>query len=671
MDIGRGTPSVWAFGWVAIPAILLVAAVACPTLCRAQLPVPGATETILYPFADGADGAFPNDLIPYTDGNFYGVTTNTMFRVTPGGALTTLYTFCTAQVQCPNGKPTPAGLTVGTDGNFYGLSQSSAGPAGQVFFRLTPLGAYTAITALSGSDGNPAGVAPAAGAKLVLGSDGNFYGVDAGSGSASGSVFQITPAGVFTTLYTFTAATGGINSDGSKPYGRLTQASDGNFYGTTWLGGTYGVGTVFRITTGGAFTSLYSFGTAGGLGSANTDGYTPFAGLTQGSDGNLYGGTTAGGAHGRGTLFRMTTGGVLSPLHQFSGATNLAFNVNVFPATISLGQNATLSWSTAGVILSEGGGPKESLLLGRDGNFYGFGNEISSGSDTVFQLTPAGAFTTILQPPSGETEPDSLFQTADGRFYGTNYYGASAGDYGSVFGLSVANGPPVTPCAPSVSPVTGGGVWSAAQPSNGMAVVTPTAVGTYFYSLTCTYTGNPDSPVVGPVYAILTVTAPTLPTYAGGQLTLPTVLIGNANYSNMVVTLGHIVSGPSGSAPIGAAATYDPATDQLTIPAVVAGSTTYYNVVITVGSLVSIGSVTGADLYNGAYLSIPVVQVLGGSTYDNVAITVAGIDGLARGMPSAAQDEYDPATNRLLIPAVVYADSVYTNVTITVGSLLP
>ena len=109
----------------------------------------------------------------------------------------------------------------------------------------------------------------------------------------------------------------------------------------------------------------------------------------------------------------------------------------------------------------------------------------------------------------------------------------------------------------------------------------------------------------------------------------------------------------------------------MTIPAVIVGSRTYYNVVVTVGSLASIGSVTGVDIYTGSYLTIPVVQVLGGATYDNVAITVAGIDGLASGMPSAAQDQYDPVTNRLLIPAVVYADSVYTNVTITVGRLLP
>jgi uncharacterized repeat protein (TIGR03803 family) len=651
--------------------VLIIAAFILPTVSRAQLPVPDATETILYPFADGTDGAFPNDLVLYTDGNFYGVTTNTMFQVTPGGALTTLYTFCTAQIQCPNGKPTPAGITVGTDGNFYGLTQSSAGPAGPVFFRLTPQGLYTAITTLAGTDGDPAGVAPASGAKLVLGSDGNFYGVDAGAGSASGSVFQITPAGAFTTLYTFSAATGGVNTDGSKPYGRLMQATDGNLYGTTWLGGAYGVGTVFRITTGGAFASLYSFGAAGGVGSANSDGYSPFAGLTQGADGNLYGGTASGGAHGRGTLFRMTTGGVLTTLHAFSGATNLTFNVSAFPATISLGQDATLSWSTGGVIASEGAGPKQSLLLGKDNNFYGFGGEVLSGADSVFQLSPAGAFTTILSPPSGETEPDSLFETADGRFFGTNYYGASAGDYGSVFELAVANGPPPTPCAPSVSPTAGGGTWSAAQASNGMAVVTPTAVGTYYYSLTCTYPGNANNPVVGPAVAILTVNAPVLPAYAGGQLSLPTVLIGNAKYSNMVVTPGHIVSGPSGSAPIGSAVTYDPASNQMTIPAVIVGSRTYYNVVVTVGSLASIGSVTGVDIYTGSYLTIPVVQVLGGATYDNVAITVAGIDGLASGMPSAAQDQYDPVTNRLLIPAVVYADSVYTNVTITVGRLLP
>ena len=91
-------------------AMGLVAAVLQPGLALAQ--APSATETLLYTFTNGADGAFPNDLVAGTDGNFYGVTSNTMFRITPGGALTTLYTFCTSPSLCPNGKPTPAGLTL-------------------------------------------------------------------------------------------------------------------------------------------------------------------------------------------------------------------------------------------------------------------------------------------------------------------------------------------------------------------------------------------------------------------------------------------------------------------------------------------------------------------------------------------------------------------------------
>ena len=151
---------------------------------------------------------------------------------------------------------------------------------------------------------------------------------------------------------------------------------------------------------------------------------------------------------------------------------------------------------------------------------------------------------------------------------------------------------------------------------------------------------------------------------------LPTVYIGNAVYSDMVLTVSAINSGPTGTAPESSGDVYDPSTNRLTVPAITLGAANYYNATATVAGLVSIGGVTGADVYDGTYLVISSVQVQGGSVYSEVIISVGNVIGAAGGMPKAVRDQYNPANHQLLIPAVQYAGKVYTNVTITVGSVL-
>jgi hypothetical protein len=158
-------------------------------------------------------------------------------------------------------------------------------------------------------------------------------------------------------------------------------------------------------------------------------------------------------------------------------------------------------------------------------------------------------------------------------------------------------------------------------------------------------------------------------TYSAGQATLPTVFIGGASFSDMVVTLTKLAGAPTGSAPASAAIVYDPATGNVTVPQVTVGSKTYYNAVATVGSLVSVGSVSGADVYDGKNLTIPAVTV-GTTLYTNVVITPGKILGVAGGMPKAALDQYDGTSRQLLIPAVEFGGKVYTNVTITVGTIV-
>jgi WD40 repeat protein len=159
---------------------------------------------------------------------------------------------------------------------------------------------------------------------------------------------------------------------------------------------------------------------------------------------------------------------------------------------------------------------------------------------------------------------------------------------------------------------------------------------------------------------------------ANKQLTIASVAVGSAIYSNVVVGVGAIISGPAGAAANGNEDRYDPVTKQLTVRTVTVGSATYFNVVVTVAQLISIGNVTEADTYSGTDLIIPSVQVLGGSVYANVSVTVGRIIDVAGGMPAMTQDQYDPATKQLAIPAVLDQanNKVYTNAVISVGSIL-
>jgi uncharacterized repeat protein (TIGR03803 family) len=132
--------------------------------------------------------------------------------------------------------------------------------------------------------------------RLIFGSDGNLYGTTTNGGASGlGTVFKVTPAGAETVLYSFAEQPG----DGNNPEGGLVQGSDGNFYGTTAFGGANDLGIVFKLTPDGVETVLYSF-----TGSPD-DGSRPIGNMVEGSDGNLYGTTSNGGASNKGTFFRI------------------------------------------------------------------------------------------------------------------------------------------------------------------------------------------------------------------------------------------------------------------------------------------------------------------------------------------------------------------------------
>jgi uncharacterized repeat protein (TIGR03803 family) len=256
-------------------------------------------------------------LIQATDGSFYGTSLRggvdgggSVFKITPGGKLTVLYSFC-SQTNCADGESPYGTLIQGTDGNFYGTTLSGGTSTSQcvsgafgcgTVFELTPAGTLTTLYSFCSQTKCTDGASPYAG--LVQASDGNFYGTTSAGGAGNlGAIFKLTPGSGMTTLYSFCSRTN--CTDGSVPTGGLVQATDGNLYGTTWdsVGGT-NFGTIFKITPGGALTTLYSFCPH----TPCIDGAMPYAGLVQATNGSFYGTTSSGGTVGAGTVFKLSVG---------------------------------------------------------------------------------------------------------------------------------------------------------------------------------------------------------------------------------------------------------------------------------------------------------------------------------------------------------------------------
>jgi uncharacterized repeat protein (TIGR03803 family) len=379
----------------------------------------GYDRTHLHSFS-GHDGLGPEGaLIQATDGNFYGTTygefdetsgsadaavNGTVFKLTPQGVLTTLHVFAGIDgahpqaplVQLPNGilyGTTTGGynglgitvfkiatdgsgfatlahgsqqtglagatLTAGKDGNLYGTDRLGGSISDGAIFKVTPAGAVSIIYSFQG---DPDGEFP--NGPLVQAADGDFYGVTGGGGQTlQGTIFKISPSGAYRSLYTLKG------TDGAGPNG-LVQASNGVFYGTAAQGGNPNYppsGTLFKVTSGGAFTKLVDLGE--GFGVEPSRAVDPKSGLIVGPDGALYGTGLQGGETGtaNGGVFRLSLSGEYSPVYAFDG--------------------------------KDGSGPYGSLLLGKDGNLYGTTSgyvaqtEDLTGGDqdgTIFELSPVG-----------------------------------------------------------------------------------------------------------------------------------------------------------------------------------------------------------------------------------------------------------------------------------------
>ena len=527
----------------------------------------GFTESVFLNV--GFDGSNPTgSVILAADGNFYGAATNggsddsgTVYKVTPSGTVSTVYSFC-VKTSCADGQFPSSALIQGADGNFYGTTLNGGVNGGGIAYKVTSGGAFTTLYAFCAVYSNSHCTDGTNPGQLVQGTDGNFYGVAGGGVNTygfsyqGGIVFQLTPAGKLTVLHAFCSE---MNcADGTLPSSGLVQASDGNFYGLASSGGSTGYGVAYRISSSGGFSVIHNFCAAGGK--ICDDGSAPNGTLVEANDGSFLGVTQLGGPNiatgaGGGTAFQMTTGGSLTTLYSFCSQTNC----------------------------TDGYAPASGLYLATDGNYYGstiYGHQSNPQPNldaVVFQIsgsTVSTVYTFCSQEACTDGEnPGGLIQGADGGLYSVTTYG---GEYsaGTVFKLThnpalagpvhlslgestIALGESTTlawsvagaysqtlqQCYAFVqNGATGAGAWSGKNPgstggANGSVTIKPTVRGTYTYALTC---GGIESGfatlTVSPMPSTTRLTQSPTPISVGQNLTLKATVAGTGGTPTGSVT---------------------------------------------------------------------------------------------------------------------------------------
>jgi len=534
------------------------------------------TDTTLYSFcgqggADCTDGSVPwAGLIQASDGNFYGTTLGggygggTVYQLTPAGVRTTIFSF-DSNSSDSNGNQPNGSLIEGPDGNLYGTtsrgaaaSNSSCGSNGcGTVFKVSFAGALTTIyTFQDGADG----AQPLAG--LTLGTNGNLYGTTSAA-ITSGTIFKIDSTGTFSTLFQLN----GING-GQVNFPLVESLDDTYLYGMTSGGGTLsdcggnGCGTIFRYAFNGTFNLLYTF----------TYGSNMLSGLTQGVDTNFYGALATGGnlsdcgGSGCGTIFKLAGISSVLTLYTFSGgATGGQPLSSFFPASDSNFYGTTISGGNTGDCAST--------------------VDTSAGCGTVFQFTPRTSKLATVHSFTGGSDGAHPFGTpvqgSDGNIYGTAIAGANltgctaeaGGDpfngCGTAYKIAISPALPapiqLTFSAPSVRVNTavtlswrvvngysatmqqcyafapaGAGVWTGLQPGTyssntgvltGFSIITPTAVGSFTYALTCggVESGFATMNVTGKLNASAVLVATPNPATVGQQVTLTANVTGSGS----------------------------------------------------------------------------------------------------------------------------------------------
>jgi uncharacterized repeat protein (TIGR03803 family) len=371
------------------------------TLAVAAVPAHAQTYTVLY----DAPGTPPGISLPTAqaiaqgrDGNLYttspsgGTFYGTSFKIAPLGTVTVVNDAIT-------GSPY-SGVTLGTDGNFYGTNYDGGLDAlGQVY-KVTPAGVLTTLHNFINSDGYYPQSAP------IEATNGKFYGTTPYSNnSLTSTVYSITSSGTFSTVHTFT------NAEGQNVVAGLVQGTDGSFYGVAQTQGANGYGSIFKMTATGTVTVLHNF--------SSTDGAEPTKPLIQASDGNLYGSTIYGGSAGAGVIFKITPNGTYTVLHNLTSAT-------------------------------DGYQPNASLVQATDGKLYGvttLGGPLSGG--TIYSITTTGTFTVLYSfdatnVTNGYEPASPLRQNTNGKFYSDTFYGGTStycsGGCGVIYSLDMGLG---------------------------------------------------------------------------------------------------------------------------------------------------------------------------------------------------------------------------------------
>jgi uncharacterized repeat protein (TIGR03803 family) len=455
---------------------------------------PDGNLTILHSFdtAANGNGYYPQaGLVQDEAGFLYGAaqlsgaygSQGTIFRATTNGAVTTLVTFWVT-----NGASPLYDLILGGDGALYGTTMGGGEALAGMAFRLTTNGAFTALasfrptggetlesgltqmndgrlwgtTSFGGTNGvgtvfclstngelnlsvslnASVGAGPLS--TLSPGPDGFLYGAaNKGGAHGFGSIYRVSTSGVVTPVAFFN------NANGANPYGPLVWDEAGNVYGTATSGGG-GYGTIFRVGTNGSVSVLAAF-------DLNTKGAFPRAGLMRAKDGAFYGTTASGGASSAGTVFRVTTNGVLTALASFNTSTlgsssrstlvqhpdgNLYGTVFQAPATqygtfFRVRTNGSVEvMATSGIYRPQY--PSGPMIVGADGALYG--TSLGGIYGSVFRLTTNGAIATLvwLESVSAGVNPMAgLIPGQDGKFYGTASAGQDCG--GTVFCVDIAS----------------------------------------------------------------------------------------------------------------------------------------------------------------------------------------------------------------------------------------
>lgn len=387
-------------------------------LLAAFIPFTGASAArvhVVHAFAAG-DGNNPQGaLVPGPGGVLYGTATvgggvlghcgnrhagcGTVFSLARDGTLSVLHAF-----GAKGDGFTPVALVRDGAGNLYGVTaQGGVSKKDCTFdhgcgtlFKIAPDGTEAILHSFQGGTD---GALPNA---VTIDASGNLYGVTGSGGFDAhdpgyGTVFEMTADGAYSILYAFQ----GDMTDGQHPLGNLARDSAGNLYGTVDDPNTHH-GMVFKLTPGGAESTLYAFG-------ASPDGAGPRAGVVIDGAGNLYGTTIDGGAFGKGTVFKIDAAGNESVLYSFSGG------------------------------LSDGM-PISGVILDQAGNLYGTTPEGGTGDcgDTgcgvIYRIAPDGTEATLvsLMARNGGNPIGSLYRDGHGVLFGNAAaYGANGA--GTVF----------------------------------------------------------------------------------------------------------------------------------------------------------------------------------------------------------------------------------------------